>query len=132
MLIKRAKKSALPIFDIPNSVGSLLLRTAYQKFGDSLEEQQEVVAGITDVLMNTFAIQSATLRAQKCKRENALDMAAVFAAEATDEIETSARTVLAACLGSNAPRLTAHEPVDTISLRRKIAARLIQSGRYVV
>ena len=42
-------------------------------------------------------MESALLRAQKSGRENATDMAAVFAAEAMDAIETSARTVLAAC-----------------------------------
>src|SRR6202035_2816908 len=104
----------------------------YQKYGDSLDEQQEVVAGITDVLMNTFAMESALLRARKSNRENALDMAAVFVDEAMDAIEISARTVLSACMEGAAPRLTAHEPVNTVCLRRKIAARLIQTGRYVV
>ncbi|MGH9594249.1 MAG: acyl-CoA dehydrogenase family protein, partial [Bryobacteraceae bacterium] len=132
MLLKRVKKGVLPLFDGPDSLPGFLLKTALQKYGDSLEEQQEVVAGITDVLMNTFAMQSAALRAKKCNRENALDMAAVFAAEATDAIETSARTVLAACLDGDAPQRPARKPVNTISLRRKIAARLIQSGRYVV
>jgi alkylation response protein AidB-like acyl-CoA dehydrogenase len=132
MLLKRVKKGVLPLLDAPDSLPAFLLKTAHQKYGDSLEEQQEVVAGITDVLMNTFAMQSATLRARKHNRENALDMAAVFAAEATEEIETSARTVLAACLDGNAPRRPSPEPVNTVALRRKIAARLIQSGRYVV
>jgi alkylation response protein AidB-like acyl-CoA dehydrogenase len=131
MLLKRAKKGALPLFDIPDSLPGFLLKTAHQKFGDSLDAQQEVVAGITDVLMNTFAMQSATLRARQSNRENALEMAAVFAEEATTEIETSARTVLGFCQ-RGAPPQAVREPVDTISLRRKIAARLIQSGRYVV
>jgi len=59
-------------------------------------------------------------------------MSAVFAAEAIDAIEVSARTVLAACSGDEAPVVAAHKPVNTIPLRRKIAGRLIQSGRYVV
>ncbi len=140
MLIKRAKKGLLPILDSASlpaagdakGISRFLLATAYRKFGDSLDEQQEVVAGITDVLMNTFAIESAWLRARKSNRENALDMAAVFADEAMDAIETTARTVLAVCTEDDAPRLAAHEPVNTVCLRRKIAARLIQSGRYVV
>ena len=34
----------------------------------AIEEQQEVVANITDILMNAYAIESATLRAQKIAR----------------------------------------------------------------
>jgi alkylation response protein AidB-like acyl-CoA dehydrogenase len=133
MLLKRARKGVLPLLDAPDSLPGFLLKTALQKYGDSLEDQQEVVAGITDVLMNTFAMQSATLRAQKSNRENARDMAAVFADETMTEIKVSARTVLADCMDPSAtPPATFREPVNTIALRRKIAARLIQSGRYVV
>ena len=67
-------------------------------------------------------------------------MAAVFAREAMDTIESAARTVLAACSEGDAlrtnlavlKRFTKYEPVDAIALRRKIAARLIQAERYVV
>ena len=60
-------------------------------------------------------------------------MAAVFADEAMDTIEASARTVLAACLENEAPTLpTPFQRINTVPMRRKIAGRLIQSGRYVV
>ncbi len=36
-------------------------------YGDKMEEQQEVMAGITDVLMNAYAMESADLRAQKIR-----------------------------------------------------------------
>ena len=38
---------------------------AFEKFGVELEKQQEVVAGIADVIMETFAMESAQLRSQK-------------------------------------------------------------------
>ena len=46
----------------------------------ALEEQQEVVAAITDIPMNAFAMESVALRAEKIARsgknaENAKDMA---------------------------------------------------------
>jgi alkylation response protein AidB-like acyl-CoA dehydrogenase len=139
MLIKRAKKGLLPVLDPvetpaagdAKAISRYLLRITHQKYGDSLDQQQEVVAGITDVLMNTFALESAMLRARKCNRENALDMAAVFAHEAMEQIHSSSRAVLAAC-GASGEFLRGGEQLDTISLRRKIAGRLIQSGRYVV
>jgi alkylation response protein AidB-like acyl-CoA dehydrogenase len=121
-------------------IGLFLLGAAYQRFGDKIEEQQEVMAGITDVLMNSYAMESASLRAKKNKRENAADMAAVFTADAMDAIEVSARTVLAACAEGDElrtslavlRRFTKRDATDTIALRRRIAARLIDAGRYVI
>jgi alkylation response protein AidB-like acyl-CoA dehydrogenase len=161
MLLKRAKRGMLPLVeavkqlqdeilsgaggggDLPanaKKIGLFLLGVAYQKFLDKIEDQQEVVAGITDVLMNGYAMESALLRAQKSGRENAADMAAVFAAEAMDAIESTARTVLSACsegdtLRTNLTvlrRFSKREPVNSIGLRRKIAERLLVSSRYLV
>jgi len=105
----------------------------------ALEEQQEVVAGITDVLMNAYAIESAVLRAKKSNKPQALDMARVFVCEAMDWIESGARAVLAACsegdgLRTNLlvlRRFAKYEPVNLIGVRRAIAGRLIEAGRYV-
>jgi len=151
MLLRRIKKGTLKLDGISTApakdvvanakkVGLFLLGIASKKYGESLEEQQEVVASITDVLMNVFALESATLRAVKIKKENADDMAAVFADETMENIKTSAKTVLAACSEGDALRtnldllhgMTASQPVNSIALRRKIAARLLQAGKYVV
>jgi hypothetical protein len=162
MLLKRAQRGQLPLVDAVKKVqaeilsgpstgepdpvanakkiGLFLLGVAYQKFADKIEEQQEVVAGITDVLMNAFAMESATLRAKKSGRTQSSDMAAVFTCEAMDWIEAGARGVLAACsegdgLRTNLAvlrRFAKYEPVNSVALRRKIAARLLESGRYVV
>ena len=167
MMLKRAQKGTLPLveavkklqaeilsgpslggeFDIianAKKVGLLALGVAYQKHLGAIEEQQEVVANITDIVMNAYAMESAMLRAKKMARTGganlASDMANVFASEAMDTIDLAARAVMAACsegdsLRTNLAvlrRFTRYEPVDTISLRRKIAARLIQAERYVV
>jgi len=145
MLLSRIKKGTLKLDGIstsanPNRLGLFLLNIASQKFGDSIDEQQEVVAGITDVLMNTFALESAALRAKKTKKENAADMAAVFADEIMDSINASVKTVLAACSEGETLRtnldllhgMTASQPVNTIALRRRIAGRLLKAGKYIV
>ena len=157
MLLKRAQRGTLPLVEavkklqseilsgpvaesdsIANAkkVGMFLLGVAYERFGDKLEEQQEVIAAITDVLMNTYAMESATLRARKIGAEHASEIAAVFASDSMDLIETSARTVLAACSEGDAlrtnlavlRRFTKRDPVNTIGLRRRIAQRLLSSG----
>jgi butyryl-CoA dehydrogenase len=161
MLLKRAQRGMLPLVEavkklqaeilsgggagddlIANakSVGLFLLGIAYQRFGDKIEDQQEVMAGITDVLIQAYGLESSTVRARRIGRENARDMAAVFGAEAMDAIEISARTVLAACaegddLRANLAvlrRLAKRDAVNTIGLRRKVAARLLEAGKYVV
>jgi len=126
-------------------IGLLALGIAYQKYSGAIEEQQEVVAAITDILMNAYAMESAFLRAQKIARsgrnaENVAEMTAVFMRAAMDTIETAARTLCAACsegdtLRTNLAvlrRFSRYEPVNTIGLRRKIAARLIEAGHYLV
>jgi butyryl-CoA dehydrogenase len=162
MLLKRAQRGQLPLVEAVKKVqgeilsgpsagepdmvanakkiGLLLLGIAYQKFADKIEEQQEVVAGITDVLMNTFAMESTQLRAKKSGRAQSGEMAQVFACEAMDWIEAGARGVMAACSEGDAlrtnlavlRRFAKYEPVNSIALRRKIAGRLIDAGKYVV
>src|SRR5216684_2455061 len=124
-IVHNAKKIAL-----------LLMGVAYQKFLADLEKQQEVLAGITDVVMDVFAAESALLRTQKLaaggKGAQAADMLAVLTRDAMAHIEITARTVLAACsegdnLRANLAvlrRFAKYEPVNAIDLRRKIAGRL--------
>ena len=128
------------IVENAKKIGLLTLGIAFQKYLMDIEAQQEVLSGITEVLMNTFAMESAVLRAQKKNGENAREMAAVFVREAMDLIESNAKVVLANCSEGDALRMnlavlkrfTKYEPVDAIGLRRKIAARVLDSGRYVV
>jgi butyryl-CoA dehydrogenase len=168
MMLKRAQKGTLPLVDavkklqaeilagpslggeidmVANAkkIGLFALGVAFMRYMTALEEQQEVVANITDILMNAYAMESATLRAEKIARsgknaDNAKDMAAVFSREAMDIIESAAKTVLTACSEGDSlrtnlavlKRFAKYEPVDTIALRRKIAARMIEAGKYTV
>jgi len=126
-LIGNAKKVAL-----------LLMASAFEKFGLELEKQQEVVAGIADIIMETFAMESVQLRSEKSGV--GADMCAVLLPDAMARIEMFARPVLAACaegdtLRANMAvlrRFTKYEPVDSIALRRRIAERLLSAGRYIV
>ncbi len=131
-LVENAKKVAL-----------FALGVAYQKFLTSLEDEQEVLAAITDIAMNAFAMESAWLRTQKLaggKGEASAQMCAVFLREAMETIESAGRTVLAASSEGDAlrtnlavlKRFTKFEPVNAVDLRRKIANRLLAARHYVV
>jgi len=124
-------------------VALLLMGLAYQKYSVTLEQQQEVLAGIADVAMEAFAIESVTLRARRLadsgKGVQSTDICRVFARDAVGRVEMTARTVLAACsegdsLRANLAvlrRFTKYDPVDSIAARRQIAGRLLDAGRYI-
>ena len=126
-LAANAKKAAL-----------FLLGVAYQKHLGELENQQEVLAAITDVAMNAFAIESCAVRAQK--NGAGRDLAAIFVHEAMETVESAGRAVLAACSEGDPLRMnlsilkrfTKCDPVNAIALRRRIAERLLEAERYMV
>jgi hypothetical protein len=123
-------------------VGLLLLGLAYQKFGGAIEEQQEVLAGITDVLMNGFALESCVLRAAKMgsRARIAPSYVTLFAHQAMNEIERAAVEVVALCSEGDTRRtnlavlrkLTRRDIADVIQLRRDIARKLLETGKYSV
>jgi hypothetical protein len=132
-LVHNARKIAL-----------LLMGVAYQKFLTELEKQQEILASITDVVMELFAMESVLLRARKLAEAGrgslAAEMAAVYLRDGMARLEVTSRTVLAACAEGDALRtnmavlrkFAKYEPVDAIGLRQKIAMRLLDAERYVV
>ena len=171
MLLKRAQRGQLPLVEAVKNlqaevlagptlaasgdedtklaanakkVALFTLGVAYQKFMNALEDQQEVLAGLTDIMMNAFAMESVLLRTQKLtangKGEIAAQMCPVFLREAMETVESAARTVLAASsegdtLRTNLAvlkRFTKFEPVNAIAVRQKIAARLLEADRYAV
>ena len=125
-------------------VALFVLGVAYQRFLAELEQEQEVLAASTDIIMNAFAIESAVLRAQKLgasgRGELAGKMTAIFARSAMDTVDRAAREALVACSEGDALRMnlsilkrfTKAEPVNAIGVRREIAGRLLEAGSYVV
>ncbi len=121
------------------------LGLAAQKFGSGLEEQQEVLGHFADVAMETYALESALIRTQKRARAQGaercrLQEAALrcFAQDAMDRIEVSGRRLLAALEEGDTlrtylaalKRFTKREVLDTVALRRQVAAATIEAGGY--
>jgi alkylation response protein AidB-like acyl-CoA dehydrogenase len=128
-LVANAKKISL-----------LTLGVAFQKYMAALENEQEIMAGLTDVMMATFAMESVLLRTEKNPTDQKREMTAVFLRESMEQIEGFARAVLAASSEGDALRMnltvlkrfTKHDPVNAVALRRSIAGRLIQAEKYIV
>ncbi len=118
---------------------------AVQKYLEAIEDQQEVLAGLADLVSETFAMESALLRAQRAVERDGTDQAAlkvamvqVYVTDAIPRLEATARTVLAAVEEGDTlrtqlaglRRFLRHTPKNTVALRRRIAEKLIQQGRY--
>ncbi|HEX8163925.1 MAG TPA: acyl-CoA dehydrogenase family protein [Pyrinomonadaceae bacterium] len=133
-LAQNAKKVAL-----------MTLGTAAQKYMTKLAEQQEILLGVADIIIDTYAMESAILRAQKMvasqgeeKAARYLDMVRVFTNDAVERVETSARGVLAAMsegdelrtLLAALRRFTKRTPANTVAARQRVAEVVIQANRY--
>jgi len=134
-LAQNAKKVAL-----------MMLGTAAQKYMMKLADQQEVLMGIADVIMDTYAMETAILRARKlvssqgeAAAERYLDMTRVFCNDAVERIEARAKNTLAGMsegdelrtLLAALRRFTKLQPMNTIAARQRIAGEMIAANKYV-
>jgi alkylation response protein AidB-like acyl-CoA dehydrogenase len=121
-----------------------LLGQASATCGDGLKDEQEVLAQIADVMIETYASESGIARAEKMAARGdgraslAIDIATVYANEAADKVAAAARQVVSAltargadvALAAGVQRLAAHGGVDVIAARRRIANAVIEAGTY--
>lgn len=127
-------------------VGLMTLGTAAQKYMMKLGDQQEILIGIADIIMDAYAMESAILRAQKLAASQGeaaaaryIDMTRVFCNDAVERIEARAKNTLAGMsegdelrtLLAALRRFTKLTPVNTIAARQRIADVMIEANRYV-
>jgi hypothetical protein len=129
-LVRNAKKIAL-----------FTLGVAHQKHGADLEKHQEVVMSLSDLFMETFAMESTFLRCRNLVANGnsvAQEICQVFLRDAITRMQAASQNVLSACSGSELDRhmsklrsLAEYQPVNAIQLRRNVAERLLSSERYI-
>jgi butyryl-CoA dehydrogenase len=135
-LVNNAKKLTL-----------LIAGAASQKYMMALADQQEIMGAIADMVIETFAMDSAVLRARKLIERNgesqsqlAVAMTQCYLMDAMAKLEVAARKVAAAVAEGDMlrsqmaiiRRLAKHEPANTIALRQHIAQRVIEAGKYTL
>ena len=117
---------------------------AMETHGQALEQQQEVLMGLADLLLDAFATESVALRAQGAADATHpaatlhADAAAVFAHDAGLRAEIGARTLLAGLQQGDAlrtslagvRRLLKVPPFDTLAARRRIADAIEHARGY--
>jgi len=123
----------------------MVLGTAMQTYGAKLTDEQEVLSYIADIVIETYAAESAVLRAKAAAeasgREAGLhaDAARVFVNDAAQRVEMAARSALAAIgegdtlrtLLAALRRLMKVTPVNTVALRRRLADATAARGGYI-
>ncbi len=135
-MVANAKKAAL-----------MMAGAAAQKYMMDLENQQEILAAISDMVIETFAMDSVVLRTRKliessgeAKSQVAIAMAQVSLTQSVEKIESAARKVVAAVAEGDMlrtqlvilRRLFKYEPWNTIALTQQIASRIVEAGKYVI
>jgi alkylation response protein AidB-like acyl-CoA dehydrogenase len=118
---------------------------AMQRFRENLAEQQEIVAALSDVVMDIYAMESSLLRAKKAAARGndgnipvMADVARVIVHDAMGRVDGNLRTALAAILEGDMlrtqlavlRRFVKHDPVDTIALRRRVSAAVLAGDRF--
>ena len=153
LLLKRAARRGLAVFqagdpNLPHAApanGDGLLGEAARRYGDGLQEEQEVLLLLSDLVMDAYCAESVLLRARKVLASRSpasgptvAAMARVFAQDALDRAVPRIRT-LATTMGArgtnghDGPEQASDEGrVDTIALRRSIADAVTHHRGYCV
>ncbi len=116
---------------------------AMQKYRERLADQEEIVAALSDVVIQIYVMESALVRAMKTAASPETNPAMAAAArllieEGVTQIEISARTAMAASVEGDMlrtqlavlRRFLKREPADTIALCRVIADAVEAQNRY--
>jgi alkylation response protein AidB-like acyl-CoA dehydrogenase len=123
----------------------MVVGTAMQTYGEKLTDEQEVLGYAADILIETYAAESAALRARAAattdRQKSALHEAAArcFINDAAQRVEHAARNALAAMADGDTlrtllaalRRVLKTTPVNTVELRRRLADATFDKGRYI-
>lgn len=117
---------------------------AVQKLMMQIEGEQEVLMYLADMAIDTFEAESLLLRAMKMQESShenaalAMDMAQVFLADAADRISHNGKNAINAFAEGDEQRMmlmglkrfTKTASFNTKAARRRIAAHVIEAGKY--
>jgi len=128
-------------------LGLFAAGAATQKYMQAIQDQQEIMGAIADMVIESYAMESAVLRAQKIASSQGEGAAAlpialtrVYLSQAMEKIEAAARKIIAAIADGDMlrtqlailRRLAKYEPFNTIELRQQIAQKVVERGKYTL
>jgi alkylation response protein AidB-like acyl-CoA dehydrogenase len=118
---------------------------AMQKYREKLADEQELIGALSNMVMEIYAMESSLLRAQKAAAargeaatQTMIDAARVFIADAAERVEHEAKRAIAAVNEGDMlttqmavlKRFGKRAAVDTIALRRRVAAAVQAQDKY--
>jgi len=121
------------------------LATATHVFGAAVRDQQEVLAHAANIIIESYAIESALGRAAKIAKAGsdrapiAADIGRLYTSDAMDRAAHAGKQIVNALAGRSErmealaaaeSRVAAHPGIDSVSTRQRIAAAAIDAGRY--
>jgi len=133
-MVRMMKKTALMVAGV-----------AAQKYMEKLEQEQEVLALISDMIIEIFAMESGLLRALKVvdrvgeeKAKLYVNAVKVYVNDMVLKVEAWAKQAMARVEEAEALRtqlmavkkLCRYQPIDTVALRREIAERVCEIEAY--
>ena len=125
-------------------VALMVLGTAMQTYGQKLTDEQEILCAAADILIDTYAAESAVLRAREAagRPDGRLHEAAArtFVNDAAQRVQATATNALAGMaegdtlrtLMAALRRVLKVTPVNTVALRRTLADATVARERYIV
>lgn len=122
----------------------MVAAAAVQKLMMQLEKEQEVLMNIADMAIETFHCESALLRLMKMTEQNAEntsicnDIVQTYIYDAADKINKAGKDALNSfatgdelrMMHIGLKRFTKVDAFNTVEARRKIAAKMIETGSY--
>jgi alkylation response protein AidB-like acyl-CoA dehydrogenase len=120
---------------------------ATQKYLESIQDQQEIMGAIADMVIETYAAETALLRALKiqaaegeAQAELPVAMTRVYLSAALEKILAAAHRIIAEVAEGDTlrmqmailRRLARHNPPNTIGLRRQISEKIIERRGYAL
>jgi alkylation response protein AidB-like acyl-CoA dehydrogenase len=120
-------------------VALMVLGTAMQTYGEKLADEQEVLLAAADIIIDTFASESAVLRAAQAGGDLHEAAARVYVNDAAVRVDASAKTALAAMADGDTlrtllaalRRLLKVTPINTVVLRRQLADATVDRKTYI-
>ena len=117
---------------------------AFQKYGQELDKNQQVLIGLSNIMIEVYFSESAILRTIKNNKKGAdmkyqIDMTSIYVFEATEIVIKSSKELIANISKGNEQlnlmksvhRLCRYDQIpDIISLKNRVADRVIAENQY--
>ncbi|MDA8235110.1 MAG: acyl-CoA dehydrogenase family protein [Clostridia bacterium] len=142
-----ARENEAQVVQAAKDIFLLTMEAGIQKYGEGLQNHQEVLGRLADLAIGAFALESALIRAQKAEAKEGeakaklkLSMTRAYIYSTIGTLENIAKETLAALAEDeelanylkDLQDLSRYTPWNTIVLRQEIANAISSAGKYIV